>query len=839
MSPKRPLTIDDGSCNRPGQLHQIRLFPVLRLLLATLLAAAIWHAPAAAQQVPTAAVPQIVADQQKVIQDLSTLANELERRVEANRDDDARLVDLRLELEALARQLLQAGVAFRPRLGEINTRLELLGPAPAEGQPPESDLVRNERNALASEKSQINVLIGEAETASLRVNRLVDQIAEMRRELFANTLSKRYDIDFALLGEVVQELRSEMSDLYRSVSSWLQFVFRFKLSSVLAAAFFAVAGALLILVGGRRVIGGLIYKDPAETDPPYISRLSVAFWSTLLRSASVGVFLFATWYFFDYFDVLRGDIGGILSALFAVIALIYFVHRLIRSVLSPYLPAWRLIEIEPRPARLLVLLGTLTATATGLDYLLTETFKIMGSPLALTVGESLVATVIVGVLVILVARVKPFLHADGSPKPWPLWLRFTLYGLGGVTIVAALLGYIGFAKFVSQQIVVTGAILAMMYVGVLSARAVAEVGAFGGTALGRRLSGRFHIDEAGFDQLGLITGILVNILVLLVGLPIILLQWGFQWGDIRSLAYSIATEIKIGTVSFSLIGIFTGILVFVIGFFATRWFQRWLDGSVMARGRVDAGVRNSIRTAVGYAGVALAGLIGVSAAGIDLSNLALVAGALSLGIGFGLQNVVSNFVSGLILLAERPFKVGDWVVAGAVSGTVRKISVRATEIETFQRQTVIMPNSELINAAVGNWTHKNKLGRVDIKVNVAYGADARRAQQIMLDIARAHPLVLKNPEPFVLFANFGNTAMEFEIRMFLADILNGSIVQNDVRFAVLEAFEASEIEIPSAPRMVEPHPEAEKPHPFAARADNPDDLGATPRRKSRKRTDPD
>ena len=210
MSPKRPLTIDDGSCNRPGQLHQIRLFPVLRLLLATLLAAAIWHAPAAAQQVPTAAVPQIVADQQKVIQDLSTLANELERRVEANRDDDARLVDLRLELEALARQLLQAGVAFRPRLGEINTRLELLGPAPAEGQPPESDLVRNERNALASEKSQINVLIGEAETASLRVNRLVDQIAEMRRELFANTLSKRYDIDFALLGEVVQELRSEM-----------------------------------------------------------------------------------------------------------------------------------------------------------------------------------------------------------------------------------------------------------------------------------------------------------------------------------------------------------------------------------------------------------------------------------------------------------------------------------------------------------------------------------------------------------------------------------------------------------------------------------------------------
>ncbi|WP_292435392.1 mechanosensitive ion channel domain-containing protein, partial [Mesorhizobium sp.] len=211
---------------------------------------------------------------------------------------------------------------------------------------------------------------------------------------------------------------------------------------------------------------------------------------------------------------------------------------------------------------------------------------------------------------------------------------------------------------------------------------------------------------------------------------------------------------------------------------------------------------NSIRLAVGYAGVALAALVGISAAGIDLSNLALVAGALSLGIGFGLQNVVSNFVSGLILLAERPFKVGDWIVAGDISGTVRKISVRATEIETFQRQSVILPNSNLINNAVGNWTHRNKLGRVDIKVGVAYGSDVKRVHAVLLGICRAHPMVLKNPEPFVLFANFGPAALEFEIRVFVADVLNGSIVQNDIRFAIFDIFEDEHIEIPSAPRAV-------------------------------------
>jgi potassium efflux system protein len=175
---------------------------------------------------------------------------------------------------------------------------------------------------------------------------------------------------------------------------------------------------------------------------------------------------------------------------------------------------------------------------------------------------------------------------------------------------------------------------------------------------------------------------------------------------------------------------------------------------------------------------------------------------LSLGIGFGLQNVVSNFVSGLILLAERPFKVGDWIVAGAVSGTVKKISVRATEIETFQRQSVILPNSDLINSAVGNWTHRNKLGRVEVPIGVAYGSDAKRVHQILLDIARGHPLVLKNPEPFVLFSAFADSSMNFEIRVFLADIGNSAFVQNDLRFAILEAFEREHIDIPFPQRSI-------------------------------------
>ena len=402
---------------------------------------------------------------------------------------------------------------------------------------------------------------------------------------------------------------------------------------------------------------------------------------------------------------------------------------------------------------------------------------------------------------ILIGLARPFLDEEGQPKHWHPLLRFAFFFLGGLTVVAALLGYIGFARFLSAQIVITGAILSTMYIGYLSARAISLEGAFANTALGRRIGTGFSLDEATLDQLGLVVSIAINVLVLIAGGPLILFLWGFQPGDITAWVYKVATQIRIGSVSFSLVGLLTGLFVFAFGYFITRWFQGWLDGSVMARGKVDAGVRNSIRTIVGYAGVAIAALIGVSAAGIDLSNLALIAGGLSLGIGFGLQNVVSNFVSGLILLAERPFKAGDWIVAGAVSGTVKKISVRATEIETFQRQTVILPNSELINSAVGNWTHRNKLGRLDIAVNVAYGSDARRVHEVLLAIARSHPLVLKNPEPTVVFANLAESAMVFELRVFIADILNLAILQNDLRFAIVETFAHEQIGIAYIERL--------------------------------------
>lgn len=744
----------------------------------------------------------VLAAQQAVINDLVQKAAGFEGQVDEDSHSDSKLTDLRLGLQQVASDLQSAITALNTRLTEIDGRLKQLGSPPAPGAPAESPDVTSQRNNLTKEKDQVNALISKADEAQAKANQTADRISEIRRDLFARAMSRQYNLDYSLNLQTVKEFRQELGKLGQSVGAWAVFVIQNKVLSALAATALAFAVALIFLIGGRRVFGHLIEPNPMRTEVSYLARLSVAFWSTLLPTLAVTLFLFTILYFYSYFNVFQPDIEEMAIALCSAFSTLFFVYRLSRAVLSPDLPQWRLLGVEPHAGHVLIRLANGMAFAVAADFVLGRFNQILHSPLSLTVAKSFVATMAVGVLVIFVGLVKPFSDAEGRPRRWPAAFRTFLFLLGAVTLAAALLGYIGFARFLAQQTVITSAILITMYIGLLSARAVSQEDAFSNTTIGQRLREKYHLDDATLDQMALAIGVLINLLTLLWGIPLILLQWGFHWADIRGWGYRLASEIRIGSFSFSLTGIATGILIFVIGYFISRWFQNWIDGTVMSRRRVDSGVRDSIRTAIGYAGVAIAALIGISVAGINLSSLALVAGALSLGIGFGLQNIVSNFVSGLILLAERPFKVGDWIVSGSTSGIVKKISVRATEIETFQRQSVILPNSELINSAVGNWTHRNRLGRLEIPVGVGQRSDARRIHEILLNIAKGHPMVLKNPEPFVLFSGFGDFTLNFEIRIYLGDVMNQGTVQNDIRFAILDAFAAEGIEMPFPQRDI-------------------------------------
>jgi small-conductance mechanosensitive channel len=207
-------------------------------------------------------------------------------------------------------------------------------------------------------------------------------------------------------------------------------------------------------------------------------------------------------------------------------------------------------------------------------------------------------------------------------------------------------------------------------------------------------------------------------------------------------------------------------------------------------------LQHSISALFGYAGLIAVLSAVLGAFGIDLQKIALIAGALSVGIGFGLQSIVSNFVSGLILLAERPIRVGDLVIVKNEEGIVRRISVRATEIETFDRASVIIPNSEFITGVVKNWTHANTLGRITVKARVAYGTDVEKVHGILTTCALENPKVLRSPPPGVYLMGFGDIGLDFELRCILAHVEDALSVKSDLHVAVLRRFHDEGIRIP-------------------------------------------
>ncbi len=716
--------------------------------------------------------------------------------------DDSRLVELQEELESLGERMAEINSDLEPRLEVIKAREAELGEAPREGEIAEPRTLREERQSLATERARINADIGEANAVSAASLKLAATVSTYRRTLFRQTLLGRANLSSDSLKKATQAFVVEIRELGNRISGWMGFTWAHKRGSLLSALSLSFLLAVFFIFTEYQLFSRFTKHDREEQNPSEFNKHTLAFWSTLLPTFGLAIFCTLVTFFLNSFNVLRVDIGEMLAPLLEYLVVLFFVARLASAILAPSHPNWRLLNVSDSGAHKLWWLIFAMAFVNAGDYLAGSISDVLDSPIILSVAKSFLATIIIGIILVITSFVRPRRADAGGSDAWPRAISLPLLILGLSLIILSLFGYVGLARFAATQIIVLGALLVTMYLGFLSAKAVSEPAAFTASPLGQYLSKRMHRGTVAVEQIGLLAGLLIYLFVFVVGVPIIFLVWGYHIRDIQNWAADSLTQITIGSVTISLSGILIGLLLFVVGYFVTRWFQRWLDENVMRRGRMEDGLRNSIRSVVGYLGIAIAGVIGASVAGLNLSNLALVAGALSLGIGFGLQNIVNNFVSGLILLAERPFKVGDWVVTGSTQGFVKHISVRATEIETFQRQTIIVPNSEFINTPVGNWTHRNRLGRTEIPIGVSYDADPRRVMELLEEIGASNDLVMREPAPFVVFGGFGDSSLDFELRVYISDVLSGLTVATDLRLKIFERFKQEGIEIPFPQRDV-------------------------------------
>ena len=391
---------------------------------------------------------------------------------------------------------------------------------------------------------------------------------------------------------------------------------------------------------------------------------------------------------------------------------------------------------------------------------------------------------------------------DGT-RDWYGILRFLLWAATVAILVALAIGYLRLAQFIAEQIYWIGGVIFIAVMASILLEESIAAGCRSDAPFGRALMATAGLHADSIDQIAILLTGAGSVAIVIAAALVILAPWGIQSSDLPSYFRAAFFGFHVGDITVSLSSIVIALAIFFAGFMATRAVERWLDTQFLPHTHLDVGLRNAIKTSFGYVGVILALSFALTYLGLNFEKLAIVAGALSVGIGFGLQSIVNNFVSGLIILWERTIRVGDWIVVGNDEGVVSRINVRATEISTFDRAAVVIPNANLVAGVVKNYVRTDRIGRILISVPVNAAANPETARDILLSIAHDNSTVLPEPAPQVVFSSITASAFNFDLYCFIADVGTLGSIKSQLNFEIYRRFkEAKLFDVPPPASVV-------------------------------------
>ncbi|MFT4242230.1 MAG: mechanosensitive ion channel, partial [Acidovorax sp.] len=567
------------------------------------------------------------------------------------------------------------------------------------------------------------------------------------------------------------------------------------------AAFLSqLACALLLVVAGIPLGEWLLVRAvPARLPAGRLRRSLLATATVALYVLLAALAVQLAWSALAVDGPLQAGPHALAQASVQLAAFAAFVVGLGHALLSRRRSSWRLPGITDELARRLSPYPWWIALVAALGGLATEVNGIVGASPVAEVMVNVVTALLLSAIVALALRPLRASPAatppdQDAPAPRPVWVGLLMAAAGvgvAATVLLVALGYVALAGTLTRQMLWTGVVFASAYLLFLLVDDVCEAVLSSQGGFGARLHQGLGIDAPLLDQAAVLVSGLLRVALFFYMVIALMAPLGTGPDEVFRRGSTVDHSIQVGDFTLAPQALFTALAVAAAGLLLIRMFKRWLTERYFPHTALDPGMRSSITTLLGYVGGVVVIAFALAGLGISVERIAWVASALSVGIGFGLQAIVQNFISGLILLAERPVRVGDWVVLGDTEGDVRRVNVRATEIQLGDRSTVIVPNSEFITKTVRNMTLTGAPGRVQLRLPAPLDTDAQRMRALILAAFESHEGILDDPAPVVQLEGIQNGTLTFLATGYVSNPRNAGGVRSDLLFCILDALRAA------------------------------------------------
>ena len=740
--------------------------------------------------------------------------DQLKQQVSAAKTDK-KFTGLNDGAQKLAEDADKLAVALAPQLEEVQAQLDVLGPAPAAGTLTETPQVVSQRNKLNNSKTLLTTQIEQTKGIATGARNLSSQISGMRRDalktqIALNTGSILGSNFWSPLITPNEDDAARFDDFGSQVSdAWTQ---AWSPDWRVGTGIYLLL-ALLIGVFGRKTLDRpMNWILPRWLPQGRFRRSFLACFTTLSTTFTLGISVQLLGFIFTRLPDTSQWVNEFAEQL---VELTYFsavIAGLGIALLSNGHPSWRLPGIADPLAKTLASFPVLLAGFIFLFGIIEQLNNLVGASIAATLFGNGLAALLVALNCLIaplrVNRMRRKMRADGEQTE----ARSTLAGLihlvisltAFVILIALLIGYIPLARFVTFELLWIGLVVCSLYLLIHFWVDLCESVFSATTHSGKILKGTLSVNDRHLSLAATLCSALGKTALLLMAAVALLNGTFGTTTPLELLSKIVDMWGGKGLESLNIIPAHAvnAVLCLVVGWYVLRSAKRWLDNDFLPKTMMDRGMRASLVTLFTNVGYVLIIMLTLSSLGIEWNKLAWIVSALSVGIGFGLQEIVKNFISGLILLTERPVKVGDLISISGVEGDIRRINVRATEIQLSDKSTVIVPNSQLISQNVRNATMGNAQGVATIVLTFPLDIDPEQVRTLLLDAYNLHEAILENPPPSVSFKELGPTGIVLSVTGYVNSPRMVGGTRSDLLYEILKMLRAAEISLSQTQTMV-------------------------------------